>query len=303
MELYLEVLAWIPALIGAAATIGGGIMSASGAAGANAANIQSQNMANQQMLNAQMAQHEQNTAFMEDAQAHQLYSQGWAQDVSSIEAQKNRDWQQMMYFQNMSEQTRLANTAYQRSMEDMRRAGLNPMLAYQQGGASMATPSTGGGAQGSGSAGSAAMASGAGAPSLHGARSENTQAELGRAIGNAVSSAVDTQKTLTGVDLMKEQTRRVGYETSQLDAQTGKTVADTNVSKQQERNLQVENAILKANAVTAAQNARTAAADADASARYGGQDAPSTVERIMRSIQDAFERGVEPRPLPPNLFK
>jgi hypothetical protein len=43
-------------------------------------------------------------------------------------AQDNRQWQE-----NMS------NTEYQRSMRDMRKAGLNPMLAYSKGGAS--TPS------------------------------------------------------------------------------------------------------------------------------------------------------------------
>lgn len=54
-----------------------------------------------------------------------------AQAFNSAEAQKQRDWEQMM-----------ANTTYQRGMADMKAAGLNPWLMVQGSGAPVASGSS-----------------------------------------------------------------------------------------------------------------------------------------------------------------
>ncbi len=109
-----------------------------------------------------------------------------ANKARAREAQKNRDFQE-----------RMSSTAYQRSMADMKLAGLNPILAYQRGGAN--TPS-----------GSMALQENVGLPVGAGIREG----------ANAASTAM--------------QVRRAKEEIGQIGATTDRLVEDTATARTQQ---------------------------------------------------------------------
>lgn len=96
-----------PALIAAGASLAGGLMSS---------------------RSARKGQESANVANAREAALNR--------EFQSKEAQTTRDYQE-----------RMSNTAYQRSMADMKKAGLNPALAFMKGGASTPAGATPSGAQ------------------------------------------------------------------------------------------------------------------------------------------------------------
>ena len=130
-----------------------------------------------------------------DANAANLEIAREQMQFSAGQAQREMDFQE-----------RMSGSAYQRGVEDMRRAGINPMLAVGNGGAS----SPGG-----------AMGSSAGA----------TMEPVPSVVANSLSSAVDVLKTLVEFRTARAQIDNLSADTLKKTAEVSKVVADTGLSK------------------------------------------------------------------------
>lgn len=170
--------------------------------GAIQGNMQSQQKFNRRSMFEQMGY---NTMAAITQGVYNQISNNAAMSYNSAEAAKNRAWQEQM-----------SNTAYQRTIEDMRKAGINPILAYQQGGAS--TP---GGAQGTISgasmglaSSSAASASALGVSQNHNntwSKSESNWYNAAQAVGDATSwSHTSADKALKAFENVLGQLGQLG---------------------------------------------------------------------------------------------
>lgn len=229
-----------------------------------------------------------------------------ASAIAQNEQAKNRaedamDFSSDQTTQQMAFQERMSGTAYQRATADMKAAGLNPMLAYQQGGAH--APS-GGAAQGV-QAPVQNVAQNAAASAAHAATIGNIQAQTRKT--DAETRLIETEfgaddseqhPTSYTARLKKFQGTEAWYKAKEMIERVGLTKEETNYVVQQIKNAATRNELDKLDIPKAINEARAQSSD------YMKNVAPYTGElgKLVNSASEA-RRAFRPDFKPSPTFK
>lgn len=209
----------MPAWIAAGASIIGGLISSSGQEEANDANLQISQQSS--AFNAEEAL--KNREF-------QAIQAATNRDFQAGESATNRKYQHEEAATQMAFQERMSNTSYQRAIQDMQQAGLNPMLAYSRGGASSPSGASGSGAQAAGAQASGSQASAMATPAM-----QNQWANM----GNAMAAAAQYENISANTEKQKAETRLVSAQEAETQQKTS-TGAATEANLRKETDLRDE---------------------------------------------------------------
>ena len=166
-------------------------------------------------------------------------------DFNAVEAAKNRGFNASEALKSRKWMTRMSNTAHQREVTDLRKAGLNPILSAHGGANVGSSPSASGSAASAAAASAQAagssMASASGTGSFHAPVMANV---LGDAIQSAMSVGLGTQE-------ISESNSRI----QQMSANIENILSDTKLKGAQQEKLVEELILVKAQAYRSAAEA------------------------------------------------
>jgi len=171
-------------------------------------------------------------------------------DFNRTNADHAMDRSDSMAREQMAFQERMSSSAYQRATTDMKKAGLNPMLAFQQGGAS----------------------------SPGGAMGQSHKAESVDPIGRGLSSAVDVKR-------LQNETKAQGSQQALNDAMASKALADAQNAGASTKQTEVQTQAVKSQLEAIAARAKADAATAKYDYKAATYDA--VAKRVNRESNSA----------------